>query len=47
MIYLDLFATLALVTFFGSLCILKEQEYSERLTAEIMCTGYAVTGLYS
>jgi predicted ferric reductase len=44
MISLILFATFALVAFYGSLCILNEQEYCERLTSEIMCTGYAITG---
>jgi hypothetical protein len=43
--WLLLFATLALVVFFGTLCILKEQEYCERLTSEIMCTSYAITGV--
>ena len=45
MMCLLLFATLALVTFYGSLCILKEKEYCERLTSEIMCTGYAIAGV--
>jgi predicted ferric reductase len=40
-----LFATLALVTLYGSLCLLKEHEHCERLTSEIMCTGYAITGV--
>jgi hypothetical protein len=44
MIGLILFATFALVAFYGSLCIFNEQEYCERLTSEIMCTGYAITG---
>jgi predicted ferric reductase len=45
MICLVLFATFALVTFYGSLCALNEQEYCERLTSEIMCTGYAIAGV--
>mgnify|MGYP000624179010 CR=1 FL=1 len=44
MICLVLCATFALVTCYGSLCVLNEQEYCERLTSEIMCTGYAITG---
>jgi hypothetical protein len=44
MICLVLFATFALVVFYGSLCILNEDEYCEKLTSEIMCTGYAIAG---
>jgi predicted ferric reductase len=43
MIFLVLFATVALVAFYGSLCLLNEQDYCARLTSEIMCTGYAIT----
>jgi hypothetical protein len=37
MICLFLFATLALVTLYGSLYITNEHAYCERLTSEIMC----------
>lgn len=44
MIFLTLFATLGFFIFYGTLCSLGEQEFCDKMTSEIMWTGYGITG---